>query len=71
MSSGDVLASAMEYNKTSFVHVFDDEVRYCQILTVNVTAINALGPSVPGSASRGFPIGKYYYIIIIHTVREK
>ena len=60
MSSGDVLV---------FVHIFDDEVKYCQILTVNVTAIkiNALGSSGPGSASLGVPIGNH----IIVTVRGK
>ena len=71
MSLGDVLASVLEYNETSFVHIFDDEVQYCQILTVNVTAVSALGPSVPGSASRGFPIGKHYNNHNIMVVREK
>ena len=58
MSTGDMLARERGYNKTSFVYFFDDEVQYCQVLTVNVTAINALGQSSPGSASRGFPVGK-------------
>ena len=58
MSTGAVLASDSEHNETSFVHVFDDKVQYCQILTVNVTAVSALGQSVPGSTSMGFPIGK-------------
>ena len=39
MNSGDVLASVLEHSQTIFVHIFDDEVKYCQILTVNVTAI--------------------------------
>ena len=56
MSSGDVLASVL----------FDDEVKHCQILTVSVTAINALGSSGPGSASMGVPIGNH----IIVTVEE-
>ena len=58
MSIGDVLANVSEHNETSFVHIFEDEVQYCQVLTVNVTAVSALGLSVPGSVSRGIPIGK-------------
>ena len=58
MSSAAVLANVTDYNETSFVHIFDGDVKYCQILTVNITAVNALTSSVPGSASRGFPIGK-------------
>ena len=66
MSSGDVLASVLEHSETIFVHIFDDEVKYGQILTVNVMAINALGSNGPGSASMGFPIGNH-----IVTVRGK
>ena len=63
-SSGDVLESVeLLYNETSYVYTFEDEVQYCQILTVNVTAISALGSSVPGSTTRGFPIGETFIII--------
>ena len=48
----------LNYTKTSYEYTFDDKVQYCQILTVNVTAVNALGQSAPGSVSTGFPIGK-------------
>ena len=58
-SSGNVLEgpAELQYNETSYVYTFEDEVQYCQILTVNVTAVNALGSSVPGLTTRGFPIG--------------
>ena len=58
MSSGNVLDSVLHFNGTSYVYSFEDDVKYCQVLTVNVTAVSALGPSLPGSVSRGFPIGK-------------
>ena len=58
MSSGEILESQEEYNGTIYVYTFDDDVQYCQILSVNVTAVSALGSSEPGSASRGFPIGE-------------
>ena len=63
-SSGNVLEgpAELQYNETSYVYTFEDEVQYCQILTVNVTAVSALGSSVPGSVSKGFPIGKYHVI---------
>ena len=48
----------LQSNETSYVYIFEDDVEYCQILTVNVTAVSALGPSVPGLVSRGFPIGE-------------
>ena len=62
MSSGDVLDSILGYNETTYVYTFEINVEYCQILTVNVTALSALGPSVPGSVSRGFPIGESRFI---------
>ena len=62
MSSGDVLDSILGYNETSYVYTFEDDVQYCQIIAVNVTAVSALGPSVPGSVSRGFPIGESRFI---------
>ena len=58
-SSGNAVLQDLPYNETSYNYTFEDEVRYCQILTVNVTAINALLPSAPGSISRGFPIGEH------------
>ena len=61
-SSEDVLDSVLEYNETNYQYSFEDEVRYCQIIIVNITAVGALGPSVPGSVSRGFPIGKNFCI---------
>ena len=62
MSSGDVLVDdrVLEYNETSYQYTFEEDVQYCQILTVNVTAISALGLSEPGSVSRGFPIGENF-----------
>ena len=62
-SSGNVLEgpAELQYSETNYVYTFEDEVQYCQILTVNVTAVSALGYSVPGSVSRGIPIGKNYY----------
>ena len=60
-TESDVLNDVQMYNETSFVHVFDGDVEYCQILTVNVTAMSALGSSVPGSAAMGFPIGNSFY----------
>ena len=57
-SSGDVLQILQDYNETSYVYTFEDDVQYCQILTVNVTAVADLGSSVPRSISRGFPIGE-------------
>lgn len=60
-SSGDsdVLKSVeLQFNETSYTHIFQNKVKYCQILTVNVTAISVVGSSVPGSVSRGFPIGE-------------
>ena len=66
-SSGNVLEgpSELQSNETSYVYTFEDEVQYCQILTVNVTAVSALGSSVPGSVSRGFPIGKTLSILYL------
>ena len=59
VSSGGILEMAeLQSNETSYVYFFDDDVRYCQNLTVNVTAVSALGSSVPGLVSRGFPIGE-------------
>ena len=58
-TESDVLSDVQMHNETSFVHDFDGDVEYCQILTVNVTAVNALGSSLPGSAAMGFPIGNY------------
>jgi hypothetical protein len=55
----DVLDDVQMHNETSFVHFFDGDVEYCQILTINVTAVSALGSSLPGSVSIGFPIGKF------------
>ena len=65
MSSGNVLDSVLNFNDTIYVYTFEDEVQYCQILTVNVTALSALGSSAPGSASMGFPIGKNYYCLFL------
>lgn len=58
-TESDVLNDVQMYNETSFAHAFDGDVEYCQILTVNVTAVSALASSVPGSAAMGFPIGNY------------
>ena len=58
LSSGEVLTSVLNYNETNYVYTFKDDVQYCQILTVNISAINVAGPSMPGSVSRGFPIGE-------------
>ena len=55
-SSGDVLQIVQDYNETSYVYNFEDDVRYCQILTISVTAVAALELSVPQSVSRGIPI---------------
>ena len=61
MSSGEMLEwITLESIRTSYVYIFDDVVQNCQVLTVNVTAVSAVGPSVPGSVSRGFPIGENY-----------
>ena len=68
MSSGDILESLLEYTETSYVYTFDEDVQYCQILTVNVTAISAVGQSVPASVSKGFPIGEISlikYLVIL------
>ena len=65
MSSGNVLDNVLNFNDTIYVYTFEDEVQYCQILTVNVTALSALGSSASGSASMGFPIGKNYYCLFI------
>ena len=61
-SSRNVLEGPAElrYNETTYVYTFEDEVQYCQILTVHVTAVSALGSSVPGVASRDFPIGENF-----------
>ena len=61
MSFGEVLVSVLNYNETSYVYTFEDEVQYCQILIINITAVSALGPSVPGLVSRGFPIGENFW----------
>lgn len=61
MSSGEMLEwVGLQPNRTSYVYTFEDDVQYCQILTVNITAVSAVGPSVPGSVSIGFPIGENY-----------
>ena len=59
-SSGDVLESVLNYNDTSYEYTFEDKlnVQYCQIITVNVTAVSAAGSSTPGSVSRDIPIGE-------------
>ena len=51
MSSGDTLESVLNYNDTSYEYTFDSNVQYCQITTVNVTAVSAVGSSTPGSVS--------------------
>ena len=58
MNSGNVLESLLEYTETNYVYTFDDDVQYCQILTVSITAVSAMGQSTPASVSRGIPIGK-------------
>ena len=61
MSSGEGLDTAeLQSNETSYTYKFNEDVVYCQTLTVNVTAANHLGQSEPGSVFRGFPIGKDY-----------
>ena len=68
MSSGHVVESLLEYIETSYVYAFDEDVQYCQILTVNVMAISAAGQSVPASVSKGFPIGEILlikYLVIL------
>ena len=60
MSSGNVLDSVVGYNETSYEYTFEDEVQYCQILTVNIMAESVLGSSKPGSVSSGFPIGENF-----------
>ena len=77
-TESDVLSNAQMYNETSFVHDFDGDVEYCQILTVNVTAVSALGSSLPGSAAMGFPIGKlilkgyvFMEIVVVHVSDKK
>ena len=69
-SSGNVLEgpSELQSNETSYIYTFEDEVQYCQILTVNVMAVSALGSSVPGSVSRGFPIGKNFTIFCLGVI---
>ena len=62
VSFGEVLVSVFNYNETSYEYTFEDDVQYYQIIAVNVTAVSALGPSVPGSVSRGFPIGESKFI---------
>ena len=57
-TSGDLFETLPTYNGTNYMYEFEDDVRYCQTLTVNVTAVSALGQSVPGSSSIDFPIGK-------------
>jgi hypothetical protein len=56
-SSGDVLKNLLEYVETSYVHTFENGMQYCQIVTVNVTAVSGVGQSIPASMSAGFPIG--------------
>ena len=55
--SGDVLENLLEYVETSYVHTFEESMQYCQIITVNVTAISDVGQSIPASVTAGFPIG--------------
>ena len=55
--SGDVLENLLEYVETSYVHTFEDGMQYCQIITVNVTAVSDVGLSIPASVTAGFPIG--------------
>ena len=57
-SSGDTLESVLNYTDTSYEYTFDDNVQYCQIITVNVTAVSAVGSSESGSVSKGIPIGE-------------
>ena len=69
--SGDVLENLLEYVETSYVHTFEDGMQYCQIITVNVTAISDVGPSIPASVTAGVPIGmilsllKFKFVIIM------
>ena len=34
-------------------------MQYCQIITVNVTAVSDVGQSIPASVTAGFPIGMH------------
>ena len=56
-SSGDVLKSLLEYVETSYVHIFEDGIQYCQIIIVNMTAVSDVDQSIPASVTAGFPIG--------------
>ena len=57
-SSGDTLESVLNYNDTSYEYTIDDNVQYCQIITVNVTAVSAVGSSESSRVSKGIPIGE-------------
>lgn len=52
-----------EYNITQNRYVYTTEdgtaVMKCQWLIFNVTTVSALGQSMPGNVSGGFPIGKH------------
>ena len=71
-SSGDVLENLLDFVETSYVHTFEDVMQFCQIITVNVTAISDVGQSIPASVTAGFPIGMILSnsILCIHDNRH-
>ena len=79
-SSGDVLESLLEYVETRYVYTFEEDMRYCQTITVNMTAVSDVGQSIPASVTAGFPIGKilsllkFKFVIImvlVHTAAPR
>ena len=57
-SDTNIFENVPEYNETSYVYIFEDDMQYCQIFIIIISAVNSLGSSTPGSASRGFPLRK-------------
>lgn len=61
VTSGNVLQTAMlGSGEMSYLYALDGENQTfsCNLLEFNVTAVNAVGESVPGTVSGGFPIGR-------------
>ena len=71
-TTGDVQLDVIQLNQTRHRLALDgvDQVMSCDVLTVSVTAVSAVGESEPGMVSGGFPIGKLTRLMRISVPRD-
>ena len=72
-TSGKLLEYSLGENVTSFNLMNEDDNQlshYCHHLIISVSAVNALGQSMPGNVSGGFPIGMHTCNTIMISVSK-